>query len=168
MEFNKCKVGELVQIDNRDNNPRDGVISALIPAKKERPTKYWEAPKEDYELWKTFITVKFEDGQEETFDSYSVSPRDSELERTFRTVAGPVMAQINAKLDEANAALSEAEKIADEHGIPFYAGISPLSQGYTPESFQEKYGEVDNDIVSDVTGCGDNSDAGWKHSAVCY
>jgi hypothetical protein len=111
--------------------------------------------------------VKFEDGSEETLRVDNLDVRDSELERAFRLAVPEAMEKIDHKIAIASKALSEACEISEKYGIPFSSYISFLSQGYKPESFEEKYGDVNGDIVSSLT---DNSNeySGWQHSAVCY
>jgi len=46
--------------------------------------------------------------------------------------------------------LDEAEKIAEEHGIPFSSGVSPLSQNYMTRSFPEKWDGVSSDVANSV------------------
>ena len=62
------------------------------------------------------------------------------------------------------AALAKAELISEKHGIPFYSYISPLSQGYKPNSFHEKWANL-KDIESLLEV--DLEYEGWQYSAVC-
>jgi len=54
--------------------------------------------------------------------------------------------------------------------LPFSANVSPLSQSYFPESFVDKFSDLDSDTVYDITGAYTSyyhDGAGWEHSAVC-
>lgn len=167
MELKDCEIGTLVQV-NKTGIVKDGVVSAIIPAKKVRPRDYFKCSPEEQKDFEEYLTVKFDSGEEQTFNKWEVDPRDSDLEREFRNAAAPVIELIDAKLDVAHKALREAVALSEEHGIPFYAHVSPLSQGYTPTSFEKKYDGVDSDIVDEVTGTTNNEYGGWTHSAVCY
>lgn len=90
----------------------------------------------------------------------------SELEKTFAKVANDIIPQIEEKLAAAMKLLGEAEELSEEHGVPFYSNISPLGQSFRPESFAEKFSEVDSDVVYDLTESYGEYD-GWQHSAVC-
>ena len=72
--------------------------------------------------------------------------------------------------------LEEAEKLSEEHGIPFYPEksiINGMAQGYMPQSFDSIYGELVNDdetsdMVSELTGVyKHNTDdySGWQSSS---
>ena len=95
----------------------------------------------------------------------------TELEKEFETLCESVNPKIQAKLKEAMKALEEAEKLAEKHGVPFYASISPLGNSYIPNSFSKKFSELDEQFVTDVTGVYSEYDGfssgGWVHSAVC-
>ena len=167
MEDKDCKVGILVQSYTEDGEILDGVITVLTPPKRERPRNYFTCSLEEQEDFKTFATVKYDNGTEETACVWEFSKRDTAIEREFRLAASPVLDKIYAKLEKASKYISEAEAIAEKHGIPFSSNVSPLSQGYRPESFDEKYSDVSNDIMSSVTDCC-NEYVGWQHSKVCY
>jgi hypothetical protein len=64
----------------------------------------------------------------------------------------------------------EAEKLSDEHGIPFGSNISPLSQSYFPNSFREKFPDLDLDSeeIQELVGYSEYYEGGWEHSAVCW
>ena len=97
--------------------------------------------------------------------------KDNMLEEEFTNLVSEHKAEIEAKLKEASAALDEAVKLSEQYGIPFHSRISFLSQGYTPDSFDKKFGELDSDIVSELTDVypgGEYGGTGWEHSAVCY
>lgn len=112
------------------------------------------------------ITVKWDNGGEEKLKQYDVHQEDSELERAFRLASRDAQRRIAEKLEQAMAALNEAEAISEETGVPFSSGISPLGQSYIPASLEDKYPDVDREFIDDITGsygeCG-----GWQHSAVC-
>lgn len=89
----------------------------------------------------------------------------SDLEKKFEEVQALALKEIREQLNIASEALSKAEQISEEHGIPFYSHVSPLSQGFKPNSFYEKWGELENvdDYLEFSPEC-----EGWQHSAVCY
>jgi hypothetical protein len=166
------KIGDRVQIEDKDDTIRVGVLTAVKTEQVER-TRYnhsysvMSTKAEKYsELQIVQMTVKWDDGVEEIVKQYGVHHEDSEMERSFRLACLEAQERIEEKLRAAMAALREAEKIADEAGIPFSAGISPLSQSYIPSSLEEKFPNVDRDFINDITGSYGEYD-GWQHSAVC-
>ena len=170
------KVGDRVQRSewiDRKETIYAGILTAVITATREKSRYngfgYHSRPPET-ETYVDKVTVKWDDGEEETLDQWSVQPEDSELEREFRTKAPDILDQINEKLDLANKYLSEAMDIAEEHGVPFSSGISPLGQNYMTRSFPSKWDGVSKEVVDSVTEThaeyGDYY--GWQHSAVCY
>lgn len=167
MEETEVKVEDLIQTYGDDDILYEGVITAVIPPKRERPRDYWNCTPAEQEDFLTFITVKYDDGDEETVNCWDVSPRDSEIEREFRLAAPDVLEKINEYLQKADAALDKAVALSEKHGIPFSSGISPLSQSYLPGSFAEKFPGVSRDIMSSVADAS-NEYEGWEHSAVCY
>lgn len=91
---------------------------------------------------------------------------NEELEAEFTKYVEEVQEKIYAKVKEAKEALNEACKIADENGVGFYSGISPLGQSYYVYP-TGKFAELDSEVVNDITGTYSEYDAGWQHSAVC-
>lgn len=100
----------------------------------------------------------------------------SDLEQKFRDVVEKVKVEIDAHLSEAAKSIRKAEKLAEEHGVPFYSSVSPLSQEYVPSTFEEKFGELldaedddgDNEVLEGILGfTPDCETEGWQHSAVC-
>jgi hypothetical protein len=109
--------------------------------------------------------VKWDDGSVETVSTDTLDPRDSELEREFRSTVAEATEKINAKLAKAKKYLSEAVALSEDYGVPFSASISFLSQSYTPGSVPE---ELDKEFVESVTGTyNEYGYEGWEHSAVC-
>lgn len=96
----------------------------------------------------------------------------NELEQAFLKEIEEVNPLIQAKLKEASKALKEAVQLAEQHGIPFQFGISPIWNSYTPYSFDAKWGDklnLDRDDY-DSMGVWENMPSeygGWEHSAVC-
>jgi len=87
----------------------------------------------------------------------------SELENEWRSKYESVQEQISNYLEVAHEALSKAEKLSEQEGVPFYSSIS--EQWFAPESagkfreipeLQEEFDELN---LSDYYG--------WEHSAVC-
>lgn len=107
--------------------------------------------------------IKRKEAMEETKDITA-------LEKEFEAAVEASKVRIYEKLKEAQHALQEAQNIAEEHGVPFYANISPISQSYFPKSYHEKYRELDNDLVVELTDAYDEwhgENNGWQYSAVC-
>jgi hypothetical protein len=106
---------------------------------------------------------------EETDEEGDESEENTEaLEKEFLSARDKAMDLIEKKIAKAHKALDEALDIAEEYGVPFYSSISPLSQNYTPDSFYEKFGPIE-DIAGEISGY-ENSPGeygGWQHSAVC-
>lgn len=96
---------------------------------------------------------------------------NSDLEKEFQAAYDKALPLIKEQLREARDALTRATAIANEYGVPFRSGVSPLAQGYIPTSFEEKFSKLDSEIVSDISGVydphGDGLYPGWQHSAVC-
>jgi hypothetical protein len=108
---------------------------------------------------------------EDIDDTEDEDAEQSELASEFETLCADVHEQIEAKMKVARKAVKEAVAIAEKHGVPFRADVSPLGNSYLPQSFHEsKFAELDQEVVceiADVWGdylfeCG-----GWQHSAVC-
>jgi hypothetical protein len=94
----------------------------------------------------------------------------AKLEKEFKELCELHMKEIDEQLTIAADAIAKAEEIAEEHGIPFSSGVSPLSQSYFPATFADKFSKLEQDFVSDITGAYSeyyNDGAGWEHSAVC-
>lgn len=92
------------------------------------------------------------------------------IEKEFEDLVNAHKAEIQAKVTEASKVLDEAVALSEKYGIPFYAQVSFLSQSYTPDSYYEKFGDLDKDTVNDLTDCypgGEWGGSGWEHSAVC-
>lgn len=91
----------------------------------------------------------------------------TQLEKEFEAAQKIAITKIDEKLSIASAAIAEATKISEEYGIPFSSWVSPLGQAYTPTSYQDKFGDLDPDFVSEVADCYPGDYDGWEHSAVC-
>ncbi len=91
----------------------------------------------------------------------------SKLEKEFRRTITEVSAQIKEKLDRANTELKAAVSLSDEFGVPFYSGVEgmPQEREYSPKSFVEKWGDIDDKVMSDEGVYLDryNSGRGWKY-----
>ena len=89
-----------------------------------------------------------------------------QFEQTFNSVHD----QIQAKMAEASKLISEATKLAEEHGIPFRPNRgTPFRMSYIPDSFEEKFPEVkDGDDWQDLTNAHGGWDyTGWQQSQTC-
>lgn len=161
------KVGDRVQTD-KSGTYRVGVITVVDSETVEKTKRDWYSRKDVAytEVVIKSIDVKWDDGETQQLGQYDVYPEDSEMERAFRLAVSDAHKRIDEKMSVAWAALNEAVKISEETGIPFSAGVSPLSQSYIPESLHEKFPDVDRDFYSDITGAWGEYD-GWQHSAVC-
>jgi len=88
--------------------------------------------------------------EEELFVNAS-TPEGLALEEEFKQLVETVGKEIQDKVETAKQLLNEAEKLADENGLPFYSPISPLDQAFIPFSFTEKYKTVDKYLVEKLT-----------------
>lgn len=112
----------------------------------------------------------FEDEDEDLEDPDAKTPEELALEAEFEKVVKQAHAEIDAELKKASEHLTKAVKLSEMYGVPFSARVSPLSNTYTPQTFQKKFGRVDADFVDEVTDTWDDegrSYGGWRHSAVC-
>jgi len=177
MSDKEWKVGDRIQKSewvDRKEVITTGAITDVVTETRE---------KQSYDRWggygrgaqttvtETFIksiSLKWDDGKEESgLSPWHVQPEDSEMEREFRIKAAEIGDLIQAKLSEASKALDEAEAIAEEHGISFSSGISPLSQSYKAASAGDRWPDVSSEFMNEITESHGEYD-GWQHSAVCY
>lgn len=176
MSDKEWKVGDRVQKSewsDRKETIHVGVVTEVVTATRERHVSRYSY---DYrpnqppvmETYIDKISVKWDDGKEETgLSPWHVHPEDSPLEREFRLKANEVGNLIGAKLAIAEQAIDEAVAIAEEHGISFSAGVSPLGQSYMAASADEKWPDVSRRFRDEITEAYGEYD-GWQHSAVCY
>lgn len=163
------KVGDRVQREKSSTDIRTGVITAVETEQVERIERDWYSRKETKRMETQIksIDIKWDDGEEEKgLDKYHVNREDSEMERAFRLAVDDAQARIDAELSKAHAAIRAACAISEETGIPFRAGVSPLSQSYIPDSMSEKFPGVDREFTSEIAGAYGEYE-GWQHSAVC-
>jgi len=95
---------------------------------------------------------------------------NADLEKEFEEAVKAADKEMAQYLKEASEALQKAKAVSEKYGVPFTSSISPLRNGFIPKSFQDKFGELDHDFVSDVSGVYDEYGdfyPGWIHSAVC-
>jgi hypothetical protein len=165
--MSEWKVGNRVQTD-KNGEIKVGVITKVDSKEVQRTKHDWFSRKEVAytEIEIASIDVKWDNGECQNLGQYDVYPEDSEMERAFRLALDDAQNRINEKLRIARAALDEAVEISEETGIPFSAGVSPLSQSYIPNSLSEKFPDVDRDFYSEVAGAWGEYE-GWQHSAVC-
>lgn len=99
-----------------------------------------------------------------------MSNDSTDLEKKYRATFDEVNPKIQEHLDKASKSLMKACELADEFGVPFYTGVSFLSQHYIPEDLTSKTGLTASELES-ITDISDyaieNSYGGWEHSAVC-
>jgi len=116
------------------------------------------------------------DDELDTNEQEDVDPFETPLAKEFMQHCSDVGKQIAARLDTARKFLNEAQELADAHGVPFHASISPLSNSYVPKGFsQTKFAALDQEVICEIAGVwGEYIDdmlhgygCGWVHSAVC-
>lgn len=173
--MSKWNVGDRVQTDELvDGKPVFHVGTVTEVNEDQREAKRYDyTARKDITFTETYvknIKVKWDDGEEELLDQYAVYREDTDAERQFRAVALEAGNLINEKLAIASKAIDEAEVIAEQYGVPFSAGVSPLGQSYFPASTGDKFPDVDSDFINDITGAyhSEYGGEGWQHSAVCY
>lgn len=164
MEFN---VGDRCQWQDRDTDEiTGGVVEAVIAPKITKPADWWNYTEQQQQDFITYAVVSWDDGTTDTVDMDDLDKEDTALELEFRKVAESALKEIQDKVSQASALLSEAVALSEKHGIPFYSEVSFLAQSYKPTSFESKFSEVDSDFVYSVTNAS-SSYAGWEHSDVC-
>ena len=113
-----------------------------------------------------------DDGEEELEDEDNEFA--SPLAQEFQALCEQVHKEIDAKVEAAEQALSEAVELAEKHGVPFRSHISFLKNNYVPTTFRSsKFRQLSSDTISDIAGvyseyiseCFDYG--GWTTSAVC-
>lgn len=174
MSEKSFNIGDRVQwIDysDKDNQIFTGAVSAVTMAEREKRggySSYYRPKIQEMEQYASHVTVKWDDGEEETVEYYTVYAEDSALEREFRVAIPSATLRIDEKLALASKYLDEAVAISEEAGIPFSASISFLGQSYTPTSLENKFPELEREFVNDLTGTyNEYGYAGWEHSAIC-
>lgn len=178
MRRDPWKVGDRVQKIEWVNGKEVihvGAISDVVTETREKNSYDrfggygYGSQKKTTETYVKSISVKWDDGKEETgLNTWAVHSEDSPLEREFRIKAAEVGNLIGEKLAIASKALDEAEAIAEEYGISFSAGVSPLSQSYIAASAEEKWPGVSEEFRNEVTEAySEYGGSGWAHSAVC-
>lgn len=169
MSDNKLTVGSRVQSIQYDAKfVKDGTIENLIPAKRVKPDDYWKGTPAEQAEMVTYIDVKWDDGSTEHLDLDEVSEPDTEMERDFRKAHWATEDRIQEKLDQAAELIREATRISEETGVAFRAYVSPVSNAYFPRSKEEKFSELNDSFISEVTEAYNEYDStGWRHSAVC-
>lgn len=118
----------------------------------------------------------------QTQEEQQRAEKQAVLEKEFLTAAKKAVKQIRAQLVVANKAVQKAEEISEKYGIPFNpASVAPegfftaytehFSSVFTPESFDEKFGDLDLDFLyndEELTDCTPGQyGPGWEHSQVC-
>ena len=173
------KAGDKIQ--KHDNNSsigvRDGVLVEYHEPIRQKPMKngvidydaYYALTDKEQAECLPYSTVKWEDsGKEERIISWSIHQRDTEFEREFRLAQRAAQKLIDEKLKIAMDALSEAETISTETGVPFMSNISPVSQSFTPSTVKNKFPNIEQYAVQEISGTNnDYGYDGWQHSAVC-
>lgn len=101
--------------------------------------------------------VEFEDEVEE-------SEETSELIEKYRETCSKHIPQIEECMRIAEAAVRDAERIAEEHGIPFRGQVSRLRQTYTPANLPD----LDRDTIGELAGAwAESYSTGWQNSQMC-
>lgn len=89
----------------------------------------------------------------------------SGLEDAFREAFEENNPLIQAKLNEALAAIDEAKKIANDSGIPFkFNPNDGVESTYTPPSMRQKFGTLlkESEVIADLTEVYDEGYDGWN------
>lgn len=92
------------------------------------------------------------------------------MEAEFTKVFNEHHPEIQAKLAQAVKLITEAEALADKHGIPFRPEdhIMFCKPSYLPESMKEKFPGLDMEFIMDLTEAyGDENYPGWQLSQTC-
>jgi hypothetical protein len=93
--------------------------------------------------------------------------KDKDLELEFIIAAKKANELIAQKISEAAEKLREAVEISEQYGVPFESNVSPIDNVYTPNSFEDKYGSLDKEIIYlNNLVCGSYGGC-WEHSDVC-
>lgn len=165
LEESGFQVGSRVQWINEEGI-FDGKIETILPAPRKKTDRYWEYPQAERDEMITYADVKWDDGTRDTVDIMDLENEDSKLERQFRLMATSVTEQIDAELALAEEALDRAVALAEEHGITFYAHISPLGQAYRPGGVDPVFDDLDSEFIRSIIDVYAEHE-GWQHSAVC-
>jgi hypothetical protein len=160
---------EVQLIDYDDDSIKDGVVTVVCPASRPKPERSWSTEEQAKKSeWIPSITIKWEDGTESTHLEDEIEVRDSEVERQFRLTVNEIGTKIQDKLSKAAKLINEAEELAEEHGVPFNSGVSPLGQCYIPGSLGSLFSELDKEFAYNLTETyKEYGNEGWAHSAVC-
>lgn len=161
MSEHNFAVGDRVQYRDEDEGEiLVGEIKSLL------------SKEEDGETINCAMVMWDSEGDVEEWDVELLEPEgeEDELEAEFKKVAEAHMDEIEDQLEIAAKAIAKAQEISEEHGLPFYASVSPLSQTFTPGSFYANYSELSRDFVYNLTEAfpgGEYEQEGWEHSQVC-
>lgn len=92
-----------------------------------------------------------------------------ELEQDFSDLYEKISPQIQEKMTAAAKLIDEAQKLSEEHGIPFRpeTHIMWCRPSYIPRSLKEKFPELDSDFISDATDAWGGRYPGWQYSQTC-
>lgn len=166
---NDWKAGDRVQTYDKNGDIKVGAVDSLVTETRERQEYggWSRVPKTVTETFLSEVKVKWDNGEEESLKPYQLRPEDNELERQFRLAVPDAHKRIQEKIALAEKYLAEAVDISEETGIAFSAGISFLSQSYKPASFSDKFPDVSEELMQEVTDSYCEYE-GWQHSAVCY
>lgn len=163
------EVEDLVQLE-RDGVFKDGEVVKVETSTKSKkwPDNYYQLSDEERGDYHNQITVKWNDGTESVESELFLDKQDDEYQREFRIANNEAKELIYKYLAEAEEALAKAVEVSDKYGVPFYSGISFLSQSYRPPSVSEKFPNVDSDFISELADAySEYGYDGWEHSAVC-
>ena len=104
---------------------------------------------------------KIEQGKEGTAET---------LEDQFRRLVETVGAEIGRRGLEASQLILEAEKLAEENGVPFRTHVSPVKQCYVPSLFHERFEKLDLAVVAEITDLYEEDVRDgwyWQYSEIC-
>jgi hypothetical protein len=93
----------------------------------------------------------------------------NQLEKEFQSLHDAFSKEIELKLKKAYKLVEEATAISERFGIPFeYVVINKTRSRYIPQSFKDRFINLDKKIVSELTNVNYLNGEGWYHSEICF
>lgn len=83
--------------------------------------------------------------EDREFDCGSLTKKQKQLFKEYLDGRDDAAAKIEQQLNIVNAALLDAQDIADKSGVAFYSNISPLGQSYIPNN--KKFSSIKDFIL---------------------
>lgn len=93
----------------------------------------------------------------------------SPLELEFETACTAAYNEVDEHIQAAQEAIRKAVEVAEKYGVPIEMPVCPLHNGYIPRNFSDKFGDLDEQFISDVSGVYSEYGyhKGWVHSSIC-